>query len=92
MSFLAKVKAESGDVYHGEDLAAIHGIVRGHLVSAKFKNAIEAIKKDILKEIKRELEISKEAMVRRDFDGVTQLDWLIQTMIGEHLSDGKINL
>ena len=77
-------------VYEGKDYESIYGIVRGHLNSGKFITAIERIKGDILREIRRELDIPSDAYVRRDHDGVSKLDYLIEKMMGEHLASGKI--
>jgi hypothetical protein len=79
----------ASDVYSGQDYEEIYGIVRGHLESPKFKNIMNGIKKDILKEIKQKLEIESHEEVRRDHDGVSQLNFLIEKMIGEFLSEGK---
>jgi len=79
------------DVLADKDYEEIFGIVRGYVNTGKFQNLVRQMKTEILKEIKDKLAVDGTVEVRRDYDGISQLDWLIEKMIGEQLSKGKIN-
>lgn len=44
----------------------------------------------IFQKIKKELNLDANVFVRREYDGVTQLNWLIEKMMGELLSHEEI--
>jgi hypothetical protein len=69
-----------------KDLEDLVGEVRGWCTDHLPKILREA-KASILKRV----HLTGNEVMRRDHDGNTQVDWLIEKMIGEHLKNGKIN-
>jgi len=70
-----------------KDLEDLIGEVRGFCNSGKMQSFIAQAKKEILKGVS----LKGDEMVRRDYDGVSSIDYVIEKMIGEFLSDDKIN-
>lgn len=75
----------------GSDYADIYEIVGDYCNSEKFSGAIKKMKEEVLKEITKKTRLKAHDEVRRDFDGATELDWLVEKMFGEYLTNnGKI--
>ena len=69
-----------------KDLEDLVGEVRGWCTDHLPKILREA-KATILKQV----HLTGKEELRRDHDGNSQVDWLIEKMIGEYLKNGKIN-
>ena len=73
------------------DYADIYEIVGDYCNSAKFSSKIKEMKEEVLREISDKTKLKAKDEVRRAFDGVTEISWLIEKMFGEYLSNaGKI--
>lgn len=68
----------------------IYPIVKDYVATDKFNKAISLIKDEILKKIKDKLGFSADTEIKRDYDGNSQLDWLVEKMVGEFLAEEKI--
>lgn len=45
----------------------------------------------LIEKVLLNLDLSDDVELRRDFDGISQASYLVEKMIGEYLSKGKIN-
>ena len=68
---------------NGEILVELHNAVRS---SFDRKRSIDSIVKTVLKETRLE----KHVEIRRDHDGVSSAEYLVEKMIGEMLIEGSI--
>lgn len=66
----------------------IRDAVTDRMNSTEFKVFI----RDITHQITRDLKVEPHALLRRDHDGISTAEFLIEKMIGEVLSTGRINL
>lgn len=89
-----KYKVEAAPIDEADmesDYADIYEIVGDYCNSAKFSSKIKEMKEEVLREISDKTKLKAKDEVRRAFDGVTEISWLIEKMFGEYLSNaGKI--
>jgi len=61
-------------------------VVRREFCGTKFKNILN----EIIVKATNEVGIEQETVIRRDFDGCSSGNWLIEKMLGELLIERKI--
>lgn len=68
-------------------LEEVLNLVRDEARGKEFRQAV----KNVVKRVVEKSGLEPATPIRRDHDGVSSLDWLVEKMLGEYLKNERIN-